>query len=906
MADAIEPADWARLSPLLDELLDLAPPERAQRLAALRADNAPFAQRLAELLAFVDEETGPTEPAPPGAAALLAPHAGSGGSGRVVGAWTLERELGAGGMGSVWLARRSDGRFEGVAAVKLPHLALLGPGGRRRFARETQALARLSHPHIAALKDAGITDDGQPYLVLEHVAGPPIDTWCDERRLGVRERVELVIQMLDAVAHAHAQLVLHRDLKPANVLVTDDGSVKLLDFGIARLLEAGEDAADAGQTQRLFTPDCAAPEQVEGGSLGTATDVYAAGVLLFQLLVDAHPTAAPGATRHERLQSVLQRDARPLAEAAAQAAPEVAARRGLAAPALARALRGDLSSIVAKALEKRPADRYPDARALADDLRRHLRHQPVLARPASLAYHAARFVRRHRGAVAAGLALTAALLAGVAGTAWQAERAARERDHALALARRNASLVEFFGSLLTQAAQDERPITVPELLARSRELAKRAVTDPETDANVLLMLAGITVSLGDASATAALLDDAGQRLGDDASRDPALRAELGCSQAFVASLQGRRDEAGARFAQAMPLAERAGPASQSDCLLRRAYVAQNHNDAKGALADAEQALALIRRSPTGTPLSEARALGNVAYGHYLAGHTAQADATYAETMKRLRALGRGDTPEAVTFLNNWGIASFAAGDIPRAHATYDEALAIAGRLAPQAPLPFYLLRNRALALLDLARHDAALADLRRAHADALAGGNPMNAGIAGIGIAQVQLERGERDAAHQTLDEARRLFGPQLPPDSMPAVTLKQFAAREALLAGRAAEARDGFTRVIDFFESRGMRVAPVVTALRSRADALRQLGDLGAAAADLDRALTLARTLQGDKPYSSHVGRTLAGLYPVLLAQGRTDEARRTAAQAAAALERALGADHPDTRRAREAASAP
>lgn len=902
MARAIEPGDWARLSPLLDELLDLPPAARDARLHALQAQDAAVAERLAELLSFASDETAET--LVPGLAGAASPA----GAGRVVGAWTLRHRLGAGGMGSVWLARRSDGRFDGVAAVKLPHVALLGPGGRRRFARETQALARLAHPHIAALHDAGVTADGQPYLVLEHVAGSPIDEHCDARALGVPARLGLAIQMLDAVAHAHGQLVLHRDLKPGNVLVTDDGRVKLVDFGIARLLEGdGEErAAETGATQHLFTPDCAAPEQVQGGTLGTATDVYAAGVLLYALLAGTHPTSVPRSTRAARLQAVLDKLPAPLADAAARVAPEVAACRGTTPAALAQALRGDLACIVAKALNKSPTDRYPDARALADDLRRHLAHEPVRARPDSLSYRAARFVRRHRSSVAAGALVALALLAGAAGTAWQAERAARERDHALSLARRNASLVEFFESMLTQAAQGQHPVTVPELVQRSRAMALGSGSDAETDAAVLMMLAGITVSMADAAAAQQLLADADARLRSARGPgDPALQAMLGCSQGFVASLQGHSDDARALFAQALPLA--AGDAvTHAECLLRRAYVAQNHNDAAGALTDARHALALLRTAGTAPPLLEARALGNVAHGHYLAGHTAQADAAYAQTLERFRALGRGETPIVVTFLNNWGITSFAAGDIPRAWASYDEAVQIAERLAPDTPPPFYLLRNRAVAELDLARHDAALAGFRRAQAAAHDSGNPMNAGNAGVGIALALLERGEREPALQALAAARRDLGPGLAPDSMPAIAIQQFEARDALLAGRLADARERYSRIIAFFDERGMQVAPVVGALRQRADALRQEGAFDAAGADLERALAIARTLQGDKPYSSHVGRTLAALQQLQLARGRAADARRSATEAVRHLERALGPEHPETQLARAAASLP
>jgi len=573
--------------------------------------------------------------------------------------------------------------------------------------------------------------------------------------------------------------------------------------------------------------------------------------------------------------------------------------------ALERQLRGDIDNILARALKPQATERYATVPGLADDLRRHLRHEPVSARPDAFGYRTAKFLRRHRfGSAAAGL-LALAVLAGTAGTAWQATEAQRERDHAFNLARRNASLVDFFESMLTQAAQDQRPITVPELIQRSRALATREGGGmPDTDAAVLMMLSNISVTMGDSGASEKLLADARARLQTDRNAgDPTQRAKLICLQAFVASLSGRLDESKAGFAQALPLVAD-DPASHAECLLHRAQVAQNHNDAKGALADAEQALSLLRRSGTASPTAEAGALGNVAYGHYLSGHTAQADAIYAKAIERFRSLGRGDTPIVVTLLNNWGIASFAAGDIPRAHAVYDEAIGIAQRLAPERAPPFYLQRNRALAEIDLGRHDTAMADLERGRAAAEADGHAMNAAMAQISMALIHLDRGQTAAAKALLSQVRQRLAPGPPADSMPGVGLLQLDARVAQAEGHWAEARERWGAVINFFDRRGMQVGPVVSALRLRAEAHRHAGALDAAAADLERALALARKLQGDKPYSSHTGRTLAALHRLQIARGYTDQARRSAEQAALQLGSALGAEHPETKQALAAAS--
>jgi eukaryotic-like serine/threonine-protein kinase len=417
---------WARMSPELDELLDLVTTARDGRLADLRRTDGTLADALRDMLEdlrVVDREA--FLQAPP----FLEP---ADRSGEPVGAYVLEREIGQGGMGSVWLARRADGRFEGRVAIKFLESALLARGGRERFAREGQILARLSHPNIARLLDAGVTGDRRPYLVLEYIEGQPIDAYCESRSLGVGARVRLFLDVLAAVSHAHQRLILHRDLKPANILVTADGEVKLLDFGIAKLIDGIDGSVGATElTQaggRPFTPSYAAPEQVLGTEVSTQTDVYALGVLLFMLLGGGHPTAPPdaSASAQDRLRSVLECDARRLSDA-------VAASRS---PAAARELRGDLDNIVARALKKAPAERYADASALADDLRRHLAHEPVLARRDTAAYVLAKFVRRHRIGVSAAALLVLTLAAGVASSLWQAREARRQHLQA-------ESLIEF-------------------------------------------------------------------------------------------------------------------------------------------------------------------------------------------------------------------------------------------------------------------------------------------------------------------------------------------------------------------------------------------------------------------------------------------------------------------------------
>ena len=559
---------WARISPRLDELLELPPPERVARLADIAHDDAALAADLSLLLA---QQTHADRLAFLEGSALDAA-ARATLAGQTIGAYTLEQPLGEGGMGAVWLGRRSDGRYQGRVAVKFLNLALLGRGGAERFAREGSMLARLTHPNIARLFDAGVAG-GQPYLVLEYIEGVPIDQYCDSNRLTIEKRLRLFLDVLAAVAHAHNNLILHRDLKPSNILVTAQGEVKLLDFGIGKLLAEQNTAAPATELTELagraFTPDYAAPEQVQGGDVTTATDVYALGVLLYQLLAGRHPTARSTDTAVDRVRAVIDREPTRVSDAAPGADDTVAHARATVAHKLARTLRGDLDNIVAKALKKRAIERYPTVAALADDLRRYLDHEPVAARADSLAYRASKFVRRHRVAVGAGSMTVLALLAGVIGTTWQAIEARNQRDRALAEIRYSRVNHEVLMSLLDDALRSGASEQWHEMLDKAREqLRVRHESDPMSQARVLLMLAGRYATLNDERGEAAITAELEQL--EPSLPDPALRAQINCARADL--LLYGRDAARAR-----PLVMQA---MQS--------LAQTHDPNLGPLADCYQ------------------------------------------------------------------------------------------------------------------------------------------------------------------------------------------------------------------------------------------------------------------------------------------------------------------------------
>jgi WD40 repeat protein/serine/threonine protein kinase len=430
---SLSPAQFTRISQLLDESLDMSAEDRAAWLAELERNDAESAGILRTLLNLKTSATNNALLKGDVIADLVGPLPDSDSIliGKQFGPYRVLSLLGHGGMGSVWLAERADGLFTRQVALKLVHPALMGKVMTERASREREILASLNHPHIARLIDAGFSEDSQPYLALEYVAGKSITEYCDQQRLPLRARMGLFRQVLNAVQYAHANLVIHRDLKPSNVLVTEDGQVYLLDFGIAKLLTEGK-ATETELTRiggRALTPDYAAPEQIAGAPITTAADVYALGVIFYELMTGDRPYKLKRESVGALEEAILRAD--PAAPSRAVFSEAAAEARAATPQKLAKSLSGDLDTIALKALKKKPGERYATANAFDQDIARYLGGEVVLAQRDSLAYRINKFVGRHRVGIAAISILILVLAGGLAATTYEASVAAIQRDAAI-------------------------------------------------------------------------------------------------------------------------------------------------------------------------------------------------------------------------------------------------------------------------------------------------------------------------------------------------------------------------------------------------------------------------------------------------------------------------------------------
>jgi len=600
---------------LFDELVELDAGRCEARLGAIAREDAALAQAVRRMLAADASTSGvldgaladalPSEPLPADR------------SGQPVGAYRLVERIGRGGMGEVYRAERQDAGYAQTVAIKLLRRGLDSEDIVRRFMQERRILARLEHPGIARLIDGGMSTDGLPWLAMELVEGVPITTYAQRHALVLRERIGLLVAVCESLDYAHRRLIVHRDLKPSNVLVGADGAPKLLDFGIAKLLDQPEGEALTGTGVRVLSPAYAAPEQLAGEPIGITTDVYALGLLLYELLTGDLP--------HGRRDGAVASLARDLATEPERPSASVRRTRGADTTIVARALEGDLDTIVLKALAHEPDRRYASAAALADDLRRHLDGRPIAARPDTLSYRMGKFVRRHRGGVAIGALAVLGIVAALVIALWQtgvarreAARAERETAAALESASRTKRVKDFMMETFTQANPLEREADAPETLA-------------------------------------AAVDHALARIDSDLADDPQLQIDLLDDFGEIRLGQNRFDDAVALFERALPLAERTyGPdhPAVAETLLNMASIEVYTEHPKVAEAYITRAIAILEPHVETEGAGLANALGGLSYVRSAQGRGQEAEQLARRALDVRRTYGKPGDPGLDIALHN--------------------------------------------------------------------------------------------------------------------------------------------------------------------------------------------------------------------------------------------------------------
>ncbi len=899
------PDRWQQISPYLDHALSLSEDERTAWLKALREGRPDLADVLEELLeehrALAQEEF--LEHAP-----LRPPNESS--TGQTIGAYTLISRIGQGGMGSVWLAERSDGRFRRQVAVKFLHFALAAHGAAERFKREGRILGQLAHPHIAELIDAGIGQNGEPYLVLEYVEGEHIDRYCDEHKLDVNARIKLFLDVLRAVALAHTNLIVHRDIKPSNVLVRNDGEVKLLDFGIAKLL--AEDGTAASATQLTIegggalTPQFAAPEQVSGGPITTATDVYALGVLLYLLLTGQHPAGRGGHSPADLVKAIVETE--PLRASEAITSPATAAnaeRRRTTPEKLCRELRGDLDTIVGKALKKNPQERYPSVASLGDDLQRYLRQEPIAARPDNFGYRAAKFVRRNLTAVALATLALLAIAAGVTGTRIQARTARKQRDFALRQLSRAEAINDLNNYVLSNAAPSGKPFTVDDLLSGAEHIVRRQQGDETTRAELLISI-GRQYTVQDEYQKARRLLEEAHVLSRTLS-EHSTRARASCGLGQVLSRTGDFARGEALFHEGLdelpndPLFV----VERVFCLLRGSEIAENGGRQEESLARAEAAEGMVRQSSFHSDPLELDALIVLAGAYSDAGRRGEAGRAYQQAAARLQELGRDDTQMAGILFNNWGTMLIGAGRPLDAERALRRTIEIGRDAQGEDSVSSMTLANYSYALYQIGRFDEAASYAARAYAKASKSGDEMAANQALFHRARICRSNGDLRCAADMLAKVEPQLRRTLPPGHIAFAVLASERALNAQASGdlqNALKLADQAVSISEPLSKRGGGGVNYAGRFLVRRSAIElQLGGIDAALEDATRALPMLQQSAVPGCASADVGYAYLALGRALHAEGKSDLARPAFASAADQLSDALGAGHSDSRAARE-----
>ncbi|MEM0964133.1 MAG: serine/threonine-protein kinase, partial [Bacteroidota bacterium] len=828
-----------------------------------------------------------------------------------IGPYRIDRVLGRGGMGTVYLAERADGAFEQWVALKLVRRGLDTDDVLRRFRAERQILASLDHPNIARLLDGGASEDGRPFVAMEYVEGEPITAYADARQLSVRQRLALFQEVCAGVQAAHQRLVVHRDLKPSNILVADgaDGrpQVKLLDFGIAKMLADDPEEVQTRTGQRLLTPEYAAPEQVTGTPVQTTTDVYQLGVLLYELLTGVRPYRLAERAQREVERIILEESptAPSTAVTSAEDAEARSAARATEPSRLRRQLADGLDDVVLKALRKEPERRYDGAAALAADLGRYLDDLPVLARPDSVGYRLRTFVRRHRAGVATAAAVAVLSVVGVGAVAWQAQVAAEERDRAEDM---NGFILGLFRSSDPNAARGDT-LTVREVLDRAAVRLDTTLADqPARRGEMFSTIGSVYATLGlfDAAEplfTSALASQREATGGRDTTTATYLR-RLG----FLLYDLGRFPEADSVTQESYrlyrdQLGER-DPAT-AEARANRGVILQAMGESETAATELEAALDVYEgRLPAGDERT-ANALANLANTYAQLGRLDDAVAAGERARDEYRALYGPDHLRIAFTLINLSIAQMNSGDAEAALASLGESQRILETIAPEHPV----LANVAVSQGNALRRsdpDAALAryEVGVSHARSTLGeAHPTTAQIMLAQASHLQQIGRLRESAER-FDEAEAIVREAFPPDHW---ILDQIGANRASLArsaGRMAEAERLYRgSLAGYREAFGDDHPRVATSLVGLGGTLAERGTVDEAETLLREAVSIRESaLDADAP---ELAEARAELGAVLLAQGNASGAEALLAPAVETLETEWGRDDAATARAREALAA-
>ena len=844
-------AQWARVDRLLEQALDRPPSERETYIERATAGEPEVRREVLDLLRADATAEGFLE-----RSALPVRIAGDGGpdlSGTRLGPYRLLRQLGRGGMSTVYLAEREEG-FRRQVAIKVLQGVFPLRELRRRLHTERQILASLEHPHIARLYDGGNTRDGQPYLVMEYVRGEPLDEYCRRRDPSLEEKLRLFLQICDAVEYAHRNLLVHRDLKPANILVTAEGEPKLLDFGIAKLLDVDHFDGPTGAATRTglrpMTPAFASPEQVRGGPVTTASDVYSLGVLLFHLLTGESPYR-PGEDHPHALEAAVLEQVPPKPSDRTEGA-------------LARRLRGDLDTIVLKALRKEAPRRYGSARELAEDVERFLSHRPVLARPETLGYRAVKLVRRHTWGVLASFALLLLIVGFAAVAAVQSARLARERDDVQAERNRARQTSEFLLDLLSrpdpaQARGEE--LTVREVLDRGAERVDRLSDQPSLQAASLTTIGRVYRELG-------LFDEARSPL----ERSLELRREL-------------RREAHPEIAES---------------LRELALLDQEIGDAAAAETHFREALAMLqglygRRHPR-----VAEILNDLGLLLYEQERYDDAEPLLREALDQTRELLPEDDLRLAHVLNNLGLLLHDRGDLDGAERMYRESLELTREEVGEThPDTASSLNNLAVLLHDRGDlegaqefHRKSLELRRRLYGDR----HPAVA-VAAYNVARLDHSLGHANRAEKLYREALTITREVLGDEHRYVAIMSHHFGRLLRDQGKLEEAEARLLESLELKRRIAGATRPAVTEVLVELARLRESQQrLGDAEKLFRRALDIGlRNREADDP---ELARAKVLLAQLLIRRGERAEARRLAREALPVLHtEGERVDRPDLR---------